>query len=457
MADIQETNHFKESLNLLRKKTAYKINSAGKSWKEFWDKPMTVQYAYSPYEVVGNGGKPNETTQRRGDIAKETVAAASAPAIMIGAATAGVPATIGGLAFGAGGTYVGNKIGQRVGNILGTDENGTELLGDAGGFIGGSVGARTGMTAKSNIISNVRNFAKSPEGKRAAEILMRTNVETNPVRSVLYTFSKKGRNYIKNGGEYPLPNTYTGGKGVDMVDTYIYGKPLDPRYFIESSDFGPHTDYVSKFYPTSRVKAYEIKPEFAYRMRGIQEPLASASGVSKTPTKLQTKGIEGNIRLDNTHIGDMSIDTAGHLLQKGTVTNSSGFPIDVIRQQDIWKFNPNEYVKKYFRLTPVLQKLGLHFLDAAGTPVIVRTPWQFYNPNLLSSYSNLRFKHGGSLNYLSYLKSGGSIHIKPENKGKFTEYCGGNVTDKCIQKAKHSGNKKLIKRAVFAENARKWN
>ncbi len=50
----------------------------------------------------------------------------------------------------------------------------------------------------------------------------------------------------------------------------------------------------------------------------------------------------------------------------------------------------------------------------------------------------------------------GGIHIKKENNGKFTEYCDGKVTQECIDKAKKSGNKKLIKRAVFAENARKW-
>ena len=53
-------------------------------------------------------------------------------------------------------------------------------------------------------------------------------------------------------------------------------------------------------------------------------------------------------------------------------------------------------------------------------------------------------------------KSGGRIHIKLENRGKFTEYCGGKVTDECIQRAKRSGNKKLIKRAVFAQNSRSW-
>jgi hypothetical protein len=53
-------------------------------------------------------------------------------------------------------------------------------------------------------------------------------------------------------------------------------------------------------------------------------------------------------------------------------------------------------------------------------------------------------------------KKGSKIRIKKKNRGKFTEYCGGKVTQECIDKAKKSGNKKLVKRAVFAENARKW-
>jgi hypothetical protein len=51
-------------------------------------------------------------------------------------------------------------------------------------------------------------------------------------------------------------------------------------------------------------------------------------------------------------------------------------------------------------------------------------------------------------------KSG--IKIKEKNKGKFTEYCGGKVTDECIARAKNSNNPALRKRAVFAENARAW-
>lgn len=59
--------------------------------------------------------------------------------------------------------------------------------------------------------------------------------------------------------------------------------------------------------------------------------------------------------------------------------------------------------------------------------------------------------------FVNYLKSGNKIHIKKKNRGKFTEYCGGKVTDTCIKKAKASGNPKLIKRATFAANVRKWN
>lgn len=57
---------------------------------------------------------------------------------------------------------------------------------------------------------------------------------------------------------------------------------------------------------------------------------------------------------------------------------------------------------------------------------------------------------------IPYFKAGSGIHIKEKNKGKFTEYCDGKVTQNCIDNAKASNNLTLKKRAVFAENARKW-
>ena len=62
-------------------------------------------------------------------------------------------------------------------------------------------------------------------------------------------------------------------------------------------------------------------------------------------------------------------------------------------------------------------------------------------------------------NYDSYIircKNGSKIHIKKKNRGKFTQYCGGNVTDECIRKGKNSSSATIRKRATFADNSRKF-
>lgn len=53
-------------------------------------------------------------------------------------------------------------------------------------------------------------------------------------------------------------------------------------------------------------------------------------------------------------------------------------------------------------------------------------------------------------------KNGSKIHIKKKNKGKFTDYCGGKVTDECIRRGKNSSSATIRKRATFAQNARRW-
>ena len=57
---------------------------------------------------------------------------------------------------------------------------------------------------------------------------------------------------------------------------------------------------------------------------------------------------------------------------------------------------------------------------------------------------------------LNTFAEGGKIHIKPENRGKFTKYCGGKVTSECIAKGKRSSDPAVRKMATFAANARKW-
>ena len=51
-------------------------------------------------------------------------------------------------------------------------------------------------------------------------------------------------------------------------------------------------------------------------------------------------------------------------------------------------------------------------------------------------------------------RNGGGIHIKPENRGKFTETM--RRTGKTAEELSHSSNPLTRKRAIFALNARKW-
>ena len=57
---------------------------------------------------------------------------------------------------------------------------------------------------------------------------------------------------------------------------------------------------------------------------------------------------------------------------------------------------------------------------------------------------------------IPYYKKGYKIHIKKSRVGSFTSYCGGKVTQECITKAKNSPNPAIRKKAVFADNSRKY-
>lgn len=81
------------------------------------------------------------------------------------------------------------------------------------------------------------------------------------------------------------------------------------------------------------------------------------------------------------------------------------------------------------------------------------------NNRYLASFSNAAANtHNTMFNnsLLNMAAKGGRIYIKPENRGKFTDYCGGKVTAECIARGKRSSSPTIRKRATFAANARKW-
>ena len=69
----------------------------------------------------------------------------------------------------------------------------------------------------------------------------------------------------------------------------------------------------------------------------------------------------------------------------------------------------------------------------------------------------LKLLNGEKIEFqIPYYKKGNKIHIKESRKGSFTSYCGGKVTQECITKAKNSPNPAIRKKAVFADNSRKY-
>lgn len=73
------------------------------------------------------------------------------------------------------------------------------------------------------------------------------------------------------------------------------------------------------------------------------------------------------------------------------------------------------------------------------------------NKSVIDKLSNVE-----RVDAIEAFKKGNKIHIKKENRGKFTDYCGGKVTSECIQRGKNSSDPKIRKRATFAANVRKW-
>ena len=73
------------------------------------------------------------------------------------------------------------------------------------------------------------------------------------------------------------------------------------------------------------------------------------------------------------------------------------------------------------------------------------------NKSVIDKLSNVE-----RVDAIEAFKKGNKIHIKKENRGKFTDYCGGKVTSECIQRGKNSPDPKIRRRATFAANARTW-
>lgn len=361
------------------------------------------------------------------------------------------------------------------------------LLITGGRFSGDLTGDVIGMgldkaqkIAINSAANAARVAAKTPVGKRTVETIMRTSSNPTPfdkIKNGVKTFdknrSKAVLNYILTGkrtGNFGYYNSfaetpeqaYTGfvserlkkyaqdldeanimlhnpnSEYGDAIDAYLYNKQIDPVYGFDlvsvGNDFGPHGQYILQNYNkvSKNIPVYESPVQTIE----IRIPRSQTSQVKS----IENIGDEGYIRGAYSNKGNVEYDAAGHLKQLGTFAN-----VPVAREQDIWKYLPSDYNKYTTDLKgvrKVLQYIGTNAVDAAGTPIIVRTPWQYY-PNYSSEF----------INKIAGYKDG-KIAIKPANRGKFNATK--KRTGKTTEELTHSKNPLTRKRAIFAQNARKW-
>ena len=135
-------------------------------------------------------------------------------------------------------------------------------------------------------------------------------------------------------------------------------------------------------------------------------------------------------------------------------------------------FDYDEPLKRYYgnvnearsRIMPILTQMYKegYPLNYKGFNDMIRAKNISYNDfiynNYLSPYDKNTIRHlingiyklGGRIS----LKSGGTIHINPENRGKFNATK--ERTGKTTEELTHSKNPLTRKRAIFAQNAAKW-
>ena len=240
--------------------------------------------------------------------------------------------------------------------------------------------------------------------RRGAETAMRTSDLQDGLDNIIQGGRTliKDKNYerMKAIGKYIVSGKKTGDKGYynslainpeayysgftwipknlrgksDLIDAFLYGKEIDPAFGMYrkavGKDFGIHTDYVAENYP-GKAKKIQV-----YSTSEANNPYDDIKVVG-------TEKAHGSIGTSNDQV---YVDAAGHKFVRG----KNGVGDDYIMEQDIWKFKPREYYKKWIenstgKKIPLWKKAllmsGLTGVDYVGTPVITRTPWKSVKPS----------------------------------------------------------------------------
>lgn len=310
----------------------------------------------------------------------------------------------------------GGSTGQRITNTIGAAGQGAAAGASVGGPIGAIVGGVVGLgSSLAGWFTGNRKAKKkakklNQQAKEANERAMSSfelradNIDKQNDFNLLANYSAFGG--VLGGGaiDYELATKALNNKQLDAMSKFRM--PSMPNSF-EVSEFG--VDYFAKGGNLSRDKDYGSKKK-PYPMVPADD-FAGPHRSYPIPTKANARDA---LRLAGLH-GDSSV--RAKVLAKYPSLRKKAFGGEL--------FNTNSIIGG---------SLGSNIQNA-----IVPAQEQTLTVSPMNTF-----------------KDGGGIHIKKANRGKFTKYCGGKVTSACIAKGKRSSSPAVRKRAVFAQNARKF-
>lgn len=405
------------------------------------------------------------------------------PALGIGLTTTPLP-TIGGI--------VGGKIGEKQGRKI-NEEYGPLVGGLVGGALGGIAGEglRAGYNVGKNYLNGVldrtaeavlrmgdaardsgtlgRNVLKSLKNdklnigsrvKQSAKLISKYKELGNISKQFL---NKNTLNYIFNPKAnpdlaYQMPFKYSGESSAfddnyvltgssahkgDVIDQFL-GKVQPRKYkYVSVNELPESIDGITDFNYKKYFK--QFYPNLK-RVRVVNLGTAKKKYYSEIPTKLSSINtgetihyVSNSPEIKAYFSGKPMLDP-GHYHSYVTNLGNNNF---FASNYDIYKYNSNQFENtwKGFK-TDTFGKLklkGLKFIDSRGEPIIYK--WQ-------NDVVPIIYKYGG-------------IHIKKSKRGTFTAEAkrrGLSVQELAarILANKHRYSSAMIKKAVFARNARKW-
>ena len=300
---------------------------------------------------------------------------------------------------------------------------------------------------------------------------------------------QEGVDYAMNEARQNLKVPLKGGKAIETTKNGWVSFDIEPR---TANDIKPQNIHYGT---TKATNVYGATPQqgkyaaFQSSTDGLFFPFRDGDSTLKTNSFLRTKGeristgahetrhtiqnnfwtpltqqydVPGYGRYTNTNLPvDFKRKVNTFISEAGTEGTWQGSLSEMDAELTGWSAQHN--LPRYSDMNPQ-QKAKIYDLFqkrfGSGTT---------YNSGALINNQGVNIQHNATqidnsrigqiiqgLENLGYRKQGGVIHIKKKNRGKFTAYCGGNVTSACIARAKASGNPTLVKRATFAANARKW-